>query len=1219
MFGGLRILTCGALAFVLALGLCGVSAGADASLIGWYQFEGNANDSSGYGNHGTAYGSPTWIAGPPSRGGVLQFDGANDYVGIGKILLANVSQFTMAGWVKAGNASGSRIGLFGQNDVIEAGFMGGNAEIWTSAAATTTTPWPFQTLTWHHLAYVANSTSTRIYLDGVLAVTGAGAANYGTSTYNFNIGGGGIWDASGNWFSGQMDDVRVYNRALTATEIRELAARYEATDPVPADGASVGALVYEDNVYMMLNYTPGPTATTHTAYFSDVEQDVIDRDAAHCLGSVPPWPEADPEAFVVGFDDPAIPAYARAPLVLGTTYYWCVDASAGATVWPGEVWSFTVMPEEAWDPSPLDGAVDVITDPNLVLTWRLGDVVTSGCIVSYDVYYGTDPVAVGASSTPYTNVSTTSCEIGPLLGSTGYAWRIDTVLRKTSPPFTVTKVKGDVWQFVAIIDIPVTDESLLAWYRFDANVFDWSGHRNHGAIGGNPQYVPGHIGDAMDFDGAGDCVAIPQVLRDDFTIAFWVNTTQTGGTGQWWAGVGLVDAEVNGGGSDFGTALIGSNFGFGMGATADTTITSTSAVNDGQWHHLAAVRASATGLMEVYVDGVSESTGTGDTAARTFAPRITIGMIQTVGGYFDGQMDDVRLYNRVLSGRELRVMAGLLAAANPNPADNATDVSRTPTLSWSPGAYVASANGNKVYYSEDLSAVANRTAPSATVTNPTFTVPGTLDLGATFYWAVDTVNGVDVWPGELWSFTTIDWLSVDDMESYVPWTQSGNHIFEKWRDGFGDCTPGNGNNTGSTLTENADPVLGGIQSMKYEFDNDGTVYSPCTMGQESGHLRYSRIEAQVAGLPSGIGTNWTIEGVKSLALSFHGTAGNAMTEPLWVQIKGATGYGTKVFYGAFEGESLDDFNEASWHEWNIDLAEFGVALNNVVGIVIGIGNEDGSGAHGSGTLYFDDIRLYVPRCMPQHAKPDGDFDNSCQVDYPDVAVLFENWLLRDVPETAWSGVWQSADIGDVNEPGSFSSPGGGVYSMTAGGADIWGQADAFRYAYQQVSGDCQLTVRVTDIGGPSTNDWRKAGVMIRETLDANSPHAFMMITPAGGNGKAFQWRAAKGGGSSSWDGGTAVAPPTCVRIVRTGDTFRGFYYYDGEWFQQGSAVNIPMSQNVYIGMALTSHDYANECTATFDRACSDEFIPMDLLDDGVINFKDYAVLMSQWLDKVLWP
>jgi len=54
-------------------------------------------------------------------------------------------------------------------------------------------------------------------------------------------------------------------------------------------------------------------------------------------------------------------------------------------------------------------------------------------------------------------------------------------------------------------------------------------------------------------------------------------------------------------------------------------------------------------------------------------------------------------------------------------------------------------------------------------------------------------------------------------------------------------------------------------------------------------------------------------------------------------------------------------------------------------------------------------------------------------------------------------------------------------------------------------------------------------------------------------------------------------------------------------------------------MALTSHDYANPCTATFDRACPAEFVAMDLLDDKVINFLDYAVLMSQWLDEVLWP
>jgi len=461
------------------------------------------------------------------------------------------------------------------------------------------------------------------------------------------------------------------------------------------------------------------------------------------------------------------------------------------------------------------------------------------------------------------------------------------------------------------------------------------------------------------------------------------------------------------------------------------------------------------------------------------------------------------------------------------------------------------------------------------------------------------------------------------MEPYVIWSNPvGPHIFVAWRDGFGDCTTGNGNDTGSVLTEVPSPVLGGLQSMKYEFDNDGTVYSPCTMGLVTGRHMYSRIEAQTANLPSGIGSDWTIEGVKALSIPFYGQAGNATTEPLWVQLQdGTKGYGEKVFYGTFQGESLDDFNDASWHEWNIDLADFDADLSNVVSIVIGIGNEDGSGAHGSGTLYFDEIRLYVPRCMPQRAKPAADFDDSCKVDYPDVAALFDNWLLQDIPETAWSGAWLSADIGDVNEAGSFSDLGGGAYSITGRGADIWGTDDAFLYAYQPLSGDGQLTVRVTGIGGPSTNDWRKAGVMIRETLDPNSSHAFMCITPtqAGGGGSSFQSRPATGSASNNQDGPAGVTMPQCIRLLRVGDQFRAFRYTNGAWVQAGSPVIVPMAEDVLIGLAVTSHEVTTSCTATFDRVCSDDFIEMDLILDDVINFEDYAELMNQWMDEVFWP
>jgi hypothetical protein len=169
-------------------------------------------------------------------------------------------------------------------------------------------------------------------------------------------------------------------------------------------------------------------------------------------------------------------------------------------------------------------------------------------------------------------------------------------------------------------------------------------------------------------------------------------------------------------------------------------------------------------------------------------------------------------------------------------------------------------------------------------------------------------------------------------------------------------------------------------------------------------------------------------------------------------------------------------------------------------------------------------------------------------------------------------------------------------------------------------GDGRLTVRVTDIGGPSTNDWRKAGVMIRETLDAGSKHAFMLTAPVGGGGKSLQRRPVTDAASESTHSiPPTVTTPICLRLARKGDTFSGFYNIGGGWIPHGDPVTIEMAENVYIGFAVTSHDYGNSTTVTFDRACSDDFLSMDLVEDDLINFEDYAALLSQWLDIIHWP
>jgi len=169
--------------------------------------------------------------------------------------------------------------------------------------------------------------------------------------------------------------------SMQIAEVQFYGEANAARNPIPTDGSNVGPVIHEDNVYMILDYTPG-AGVTRTAYFSDNEQDVIDRNPAFSLGSVPPWPSVSPTAFVVGYDDPAIPAYARAPLVGGTTYYWCIDEFDGLDMWLGNVWSFTVMPKHAWNPSPEDDAELVATDGTM--TWNLGDLVTTGLTLTSD-------------------------------------------------------------------------------------------------------------------------------------------------------------------------------------------------------------------------------------------------------------------------------------------------------------------------------------------------------------------------------------------------------------------------------------------------------------------------------------------------------------------------------------------------------------------------------------------------------------------------------------------------------------------------------------------------------------------------------------------------------------------------------------------------------------------------------------------------------------------
>jgi hypothetical protein len=173
--------------------------------------------------------------------------------------------------------------------------------------------------------------------------------------------------------------------------------------------------------------------------------------------------------------------------------------------------------------------------------------------------------------------------------------------------------------------------------------------------------------------------------------------------------------------------------------------------------------------------------------------------------------------------------------------------------------------------------------------------------------------------------------------------------------------------------------------------------------------------------------------------------------------------------------------------------------------------------------------------------------------------------------------WNAADIGPVGIAGS-SSYGGGAFTVSGSGADVWGTSDTFRFTYQSLSGDGQMVARVASVA--LVNSWAKAGVMIRNSLSSSSAFAFMLVSAA--KGTAFQYRTS-GGASAASITGTTAAAPYWVKIVRTGDTITGYQSPNGSsWTRIGSA-SIPMGSTVYIGLAVSSHDNTRICTAAFDQ------------------------------------
>ncbi len=284
-----------------------------------------------------------------------------------------------------------------------------------------------------------------------------------------------------------------------------------------------------------------------------------------------------------------------------------------------------------------------------------------------------------------------------------------------------------------------------------------------------------------------------------------------------------------------------------------------------------------------------------------------------------------------------------LTAIKPDPADGAVDIPRDADLAWRPGAKAAA---HDVYVGSDVNEVGEAGLDSPLLVSQnqaglTYDLPGVLDLGEVVYWRVDEVNDLEAdspWMGNVWSFKVADYIVVEDFEDYNDFPP--DEVWNTWIDGYGDPT------NGATAGYPDPDFVGGGHYMEDTIVHSGEWSMPLFYNNVAGLSEATRT------LDSSV-SDWTEEGVVTLAVWYYGDAANA-AEPMYVALNGNA---------IAENPDLNAALVTEWTRWDTPLQVFadqGVNLSNVGSMSIGFGNKTNPLAGGAGNVFFDDIRLHVP-------------------------------------------------------------------------------------------------------------------------------------------------------------------------------------------------------------------------------------------------------------------
>ena len=650
----------------------------------------------------------------------------------------------------------------------------------------------------------------------------------------------------------------------------------KAAIPEPSDDAVLSAVSLE------LGWAPADGTVSDNVYFSDNFDDVNN--------ATPESPEFRGNQIEI--------SYQVDSLVPGKTYYWRID---GVTeddpdiALKGEVWSFFIAPLTAYDPSPANEARLIGLDP--ILTWRAGVDAQS-----HLVYFGTsaeDVANADQTSPEYKSLllpdiviwQPVADELMTLEPNTCYFWRVDEESANGTQ-------KGEVWSFETTRPNLGTCTREI-WIGIDSREVD--DLRTYPVFPDSPMEVT----ELMLFDsngGIGDWqgARIKAWLYVPFTGTYTFKMSSYSHAELWLSTTP---------GDQTQTQLI-----------VNVPI---ERLPRNDWRY-SSEPITLEADQSYYIEALWVTTDYGDHCQVAWeGPGIRdIEVIQ--GGYLEP--------------------FEALWASGPNPLNRAVNVKQTPTLRWKAST---KATQHDVYFSDDETAVAdaNTTTPEIyrgrqPLENASY-VPteAPLEWNKTYYWRIDEINDTNPdspWKGPLWSFTTANFLIIDDMESYNDINEGepgSNRIYNAWVDGFDDPT------NGSTVGHLDPPfyeqtiVHSGNKSMPLAYDN--------AVGKSEATLTLTS------------NRDWTVNGVYTLAIWYIGEAANA-AETMYVVLNGTSG---------IDNPNPNAAQAVDWTEWTIDLTRFAdqdVNLANVTSITLGLGNRANPVAGGSGMMYFDDIRLYPP-------------------------------------------------------------------------------------------------------------------------------------------------------------------------------------------------------------------------------------------------------------------